>query len=452
MKGIFIGFLLALCTGPSQAYAAPVTPGDLAYCADVQGPFVKDSLYRVHLPDDVVIGSLPDFGDLRLFDFSGRETPAVVIGNVPVADAVETYRMEITGYEDARGSKTIFVKLPERRRPISSMNIHTDDRDFRKAISIAASRDGKTWRVIAEDRIYDVSSVVPLRKTKIDFPGTDARFFRMTMTDLEPPAAGPDSISLDYQGQGRIQFKAGRKQKKEITIRSVEGMTSVPAEKMPVYDSKTFENLSPVQDKDGNTVIELQAGLPAERVSLDIADTHYYRNVYLYGSATGKEGTYSLIASRPLYRFPLTGSEQESMNTLDLHASKNTYYMIIIENKNNQPLDVRRVSLSWVQMNLYFISPVDAKAYVLCFGNAQLSKPEYDIAHFINQSTLSRHSPELRNLSPVRTSGAVQRGELRARESKFPTEKTILKIIVTLLVIGLGWWLFSLIRKSADGK
>lgn len=456
MKGIFTVLLIALCCSPLHAGAAPVTPGDLSYCVDMQGPFVKDSLYQVRLTDDIITGALPGFDDLRLFDSSGRETPAVVIANVPLTEAVETYRMEITGYDDVRGPKTIFIKLPERRRPISSMNINTDDRDFRKAITVSGSRDGKTWHVIAEDRIYDVSSPVQLRKTKIEFPRTDARYFRLKMTDLEPAQETGNSISLNYQGESRVEFKASGtgKQKKEITIRSVEGMTSIPAEKMPVYDSKILENLSSSLDKDENTVIELQAGLPAERVALDVTNTHYYRNVYIFGSSTGKPGTYSLIASRPVYRFPLSSQQNESMNYVDLHAHKQMYYMIVIENRDNQPLEVRSITLSWVQMNLYFISPADGDAYSLCFGNPKLQKPEYDIAHFINQSTLPQHSPELRKLSSMRTSGADHKDKSRSatREGNAWTEKILLKIIVTLLVIGLGWWLYNLIRKSAGGQ
>jgi hypothetical protein len=238
-------------------------------------------------------------------------------------------------------------------------------------------------------------------------------------------------------------------QKKDLRINSVQGRTLTPAEKRPVYDQKIFADLVPMPDKFGNTVIILQAELPVDRISLDLTNPYYYRTVNIYGSNTGKEDSYQFLANQVAYRFPLSSEQREEKNVLEQHIPKHAYYKIVIMNKNNPPLELKGMTLSWVQQNLYFIALKNSGQYSLCFGNSRIKRPDYDIANFVNQNTLSQHSYERMELSPLRSNGGPR---LTLRERMGGMEKLILKIVVILLVIGMGFWLYTLLKKTPEKK
>jgi hypothetical protein len=446
-KQILILFILAACCTPAMLFAAALTPADFQYCAGVEGTLKAETLYQIHLSGEIISKAGAGLQDLRIFDSSQRETPLVMIENVPPHETIETYPLEITGYNSDASSATVTMKLPQKHRPISVMDLMIADRDFKKRVALFGSSDGKTWQPVTEDSIYDFSSQVNVRKTKIEFAKTDYRYFRLKLTDFKPQAGAGPSIKLKYEG---LDFSVnGVLQKKDLRIQSVEGSTQTPSEKKPVYDLKTFDKLAPTLDKDGNTVIILQADLPIDRLTFDIANPYYYRTVTVYGSGTGKEDSYRYLTSQVIYRFPLSSDQHEEKAYLEQRVPKQAYYKVVIMNKNNPPLELKGLTFSWVQQNLYFIALKNNERYSLCFGNPRVKRPDYDIANFVNQNTLSQNVYARVELASLRASGGP-RPTLRDRFAGM--EKLVLKIVVILLVIGMGLWLYALMKKAPEKK
>jgi hypothetical protein len=229
----------------------------------------------------------------------------------------------------------------------------------------------------------------------------------------------------------------------------VHALTALYRERVPAYDSKTFSDLSAKTDKDGNTVITLRAGLPVERFSFDIANPYYSRSVMVSVSGAEEVDTYRFLARGTIYRFALDGRKEEQ-SFVDVRSSKQASYKIVIENRGNPPLDVKAVDLSWVRQDLYFLALNDGDRHSLCFGNDTLARPEYDIARFITRGNLAQHSP-----------ASLLAGELRVNADYVPKapkqkrariEKRVLTVVVVVLVIGMGYWLFALVRKIAREK
>ena len=430
----------------AQAAAAPI-PADFPYCASVQAVIKADSLYQVHLSDDIIQKSGTGLYDLRLFDSSGKETPFTVIDNVPpYEETLETYTLEITGYDSGASSAVITMKLPQKHRSIGLLDLDIADKNFKKRAVLSASSDGRTWQPLAEDSVYDFTSQVNLRKTRIEFARTDARFYRLTLTDFMPQQEPQQSIRLKYEG---LEFSVHGMQKKDLRVNAVRGSTLIPAEKKPVYDRKIFTELSPTLDKDGNTVIVFAAALPIDQLSLDVTNHYYFRTVQLYGSADGRDGSYRLLASQPIYRFPLSAEQHEEKSQIETSMPKYTYYKAVILNKNNPPLDIRGVTVSWIQKNLYFIALRNGEQYLLCFGSQRETRPDYDIVRFVNRNSLSQHILESATLAAPIKSGGYQ---LTLRDRLAGMEKLVLTVVVILLVIGMGGWLYTLLKKSPEKK
>jgi hypothetical protein len=430
-----------------EASAAPLTPKDFQYCAEVAGQTRVNALYGVHLPGAVLENCASGCSDLGLFGPLGKETPFVVIENVAPPEPQENYPLEITDYTPSGMEASITMRLPEKHRPVTVIEIHTADKDFKKRALLSSSRDNKTWRVVAEDVIYDFSSRVDLRKTRIEFKKKDDRYFRLKLSDdggKEPP--GKTAIRLKYEG---LDFSVEGMQKKELHIQGVYALTALYRERMPVYDNKTFPDLSAKTDKDGNTVIILKAGLPMERLSFKVADPYYSRSVTVSASAPEDENLYRVVTRGTVYRFSLDGRKEEQ-SFIDARSSKQVSYKIVIENRGNPPLDVQAVDLSWVRQDLYFLALNGGDRHTLCFGNDTLSRPGYDIARFITGENLAQHSPASLTAGDIRVNaGYVPKAP---KQKRARIEKLILTAVVVVLVIGMGFWLFTLVRKIAREK
>jgi hypothetical protein len=447
MKKIIILLFLSVWSLSLPAVASPLLTKDFQYCTSIEGPTTANMLYQIHLSNEVLEKSNAGFEDVRLFDPLNREIPYALIENISSGDAGEIYPMEITGYTLNAASAVITMRLPEKYRAISTIDLSTSARDFKKRAVLSSSKDGKTWQVLTDAVIYDFSSQVDLRKTKIDFNATDHRYYQLKLTDTTPSNGANPSIRLKYEG---LDFSVNGSGKKELRIDAVRGKSSTPKEQTPIYDSRDFADPPRATDKDGNTVIILKAGLPVDKISIDVTNSYYYRSVTLYASDTGREDSYQLQTRSSIYQFPLSAERREVKNSIECRTPKHKYYKIVIENKNNPPLMIQRVSLSWIQKNLFFIALSDAERYSLCFGNPELLRPDYDLAHFVN-STIVLQSPvrQLPATAVKENSGYVPPipGGQRAR-----IEMTVLKIVVVILVLGIGFWLYALIKKIPRKK
>jgi len=447
MKKIIVFSMLCACCILIASAAAPLMPDDFRSCADARGPVKPDALYQVHLTDEIIQGAAPGFEDVRLLGPSGKETPFSIIEHILPAEHVEVYPLEITGFAGDSSSAIISMKLPEKHKPISALDLEITDTDFKKKASISGSGDGKAWKTLTEDTIYDFSSRVNLRKTRIEFKKSAYRYYRLKLTELKAITETQPSLRLKYEG---LDFSVNGLKKKELHIHSVEGSTSARKGNEPVYDSKVFAALSPTLDKSGDTVLVLKADLPIDKLFLDVTNPYYYRSMSVYYSDFGKEDSYQFLTQQSVYRFPLSAEQQETRNYIEQRTTKHGYYKIVIVNKNNPPLDMKGITLSWVRKDLYFIALNNAGRYSLCFGNPELTRPDYDIAHFINQNTLLQHAYEKLDTAPARENTAFKQPV--SREKKAWLEKMVLRVVVVILVIGMGFWLFTLMKKAGKGK
>jgi hypothetical protein len=183
---------------------------------------------------------------------------------------------------------------------------------------------------------------------------------------------------------------------------------------------------------------------------MDVADPYYYREMTLLSSETGQEGSYQVLSRLPVYRFPLSDGRRETNNSFDLRTGKHAFYRMEIRNKNNAPLALQGLVLSWIRRDLYFIAPEAADRYVVCFGNTALSRPEYDLERFITQATLPQQRFEQRTAGPLRENAGFVADTPRERKAR--TEKILLTSVVLLLAAGMGYWLYRLMRLSPKGR
>lgn len=441
MKAATLILALLICCLPYCACAGePQNLNNFLYFAPIRGSVQKGALYRVPLSGDIIGKCNQYCTDARILDQDRKEIPFVIIESRGNNAGVETYLFEITGYDNTLKAETVTMRLPEKHRAISAIQISTRDRDFRKKVQVYGSPNMNEWVLLAEDGIWDFSSQVDLRKTDIKFPESDYRYYRLIIRTLKRQEIKSETMRLKYHG---LDFSVENERAGIIRIDRIEGRASLSRLKS-VHDENMFAHFSSRKDED-RTMIDIEAGIPFERISFEIANSYYFRKVGIYHSDTGKEGSFRLVTMEQVYSFPFSDSK-ETRNYIECPGSGKGYYRFVIENRNNPPLEIKNIKLAWVRRNAYFIALDDSSQYTLWFGNSSLKRPEYDIVHFINQSNWHTHSAKELQLGQVERNTAF--GSAPNKDRGAAIEKVVLTLIVVLLVIVIAYWLYSLVRNA----
>ena len=434
-----IAVLLSVIVG-SNAYSTTsvLTPHDFQYMSELSGQMKGNRLYHIHLSADILKNCAVGCRDIRLFGSDRSEVPYVIILNESPEEKQESYALIITKYDDQADAVVLTMELPEKHRPISSLALNIPNRDFIKTAIVYGSHDRKSWKKLVEDTIYDFTSQVDLRKTRLRFEKSDYRYYRLHLIDARREGADHPSIRLQYDG---LNFSVDKLKNKRLRIQEMVASTTGNARTVVVYDKAVFTDFSAQEDENHNTIITVNADLPADIISFELSNPYYFRNVSVLSSETGKEDSYHLLARGSIYSFPLSGNTEVNKAILS-SSPKHRYYKFVIENKNNPPLNVRSITFEWVQRNLFFVALSDTGNYVLYVGNGSVEVPNYDLSKFVRQDNWYEQQYGTLDTSSVSHNAGYQ--PTISKDKRVRIEKTILTGIVIVLVFGIGYWLYRL--------
>src|SRR5262249_9582136 len=129
-------------------------------------------------------------------------------------------------------------------------------------------------------------------------------------------------------------------------------------------------------------------------------------------------------------------------NTLRVQPVQSPYLRLKILNGDNPPLRLQQVEAAWVRRNLYFI-PTAGRRYTLYFGNEQMRAPEYELRRLLPAQHTALEQYAVGSLGDVQPH---TRYNPRPAQGKF--EQTLLTVVVLVLVCGLGFWAYRLLRMA----
>jgi hypothetical protein len=428
------------------AEAAPLMPENFQYSADLKGQIKTHALYQIVLSKDVLQKCFySNCNDLRLSDSNNNEVPYVIVTNYH-HESTDSYSFEITNYESGASADIITMKLPEKHRPISVIKLNIPETDFNKQIILHGSPDSKKWILLAEDNIYDFSSQVNLRKTEIKFNTSDYRYYRIQLVEKKLKEDEKETLSLKYKD---LAFNVDNIKNKKIRISGILGQTATETSAPTAKDTAVFADLAGSVDSNRNTVIIIEANLPFDRIYIDVSDLYFYRDAAIYYSDTAEKNSWRLLSDNTIYSFPLQ-DRNETKNYIDCSTHKQKFYKFVIKNNDNPPLSVSRIRFEWIRKSLYFIALNEDEKYTLLFNNPGLDSPHYDLPKFINQNNWFSHKYEALELTHIKKN--VNYKPSLPKDKQKRVEKTFLIGIVVILVAGLSYWLYALIRKTSQQK
>lgn len=318
-------------------------------------------LVELELDAAVFAHAAPGLEDLRLVEppesreADSREVPYKLL--VEVGEhrrAAVPVKMRDLGYVP-NDHTTFVLDLQAEGDLHNEVEIQTSSANFQRRVTVEASDDGATWRVLQRDgKIFDFT--IPergfsTRDTRVRYPSTAARFLRVRVIDdeLEPLTV-----------RGAVVFFAQQLAPRHSSL--------------PLAIVNRAEN---PEDKQTTLLLDAgSAGFPANAVRLEIPRRNFYRQATLEGSDDALTWA-PAQTGETLYDFD-TPKFVGSNRLIQFGESRYRYYRITIFNEDNPPLDVTGAQLRGFARKLIFSADAGA-AYRLYYGNPAASAPSYEL-------------------------------------------------------------------------
>jgi len=384
-----------------------------AYKRELKG--VSEQWHRIILPDEVFGKVSQDLTDIRIFGITaGNDTVEVpyllrLASNQTVAKEVAFKKINTA--QNGKGFYFTF-EIPT-TEPINHINIGFKQQNFDWRVKLEGSQNQSEWFTILQNyRILSIKDgATDFQFTKLTFPSSKYRYFRLFINSKEKPELTSASIAQQEITKGIVRD----------------------------YPIKKFSKKENKQTKQTEIDIELYMPVPVSYLKMVVTDSvDYYRPMtikYLTDSTQTEHGwqyRYHTLSSATL-----TSVEK---NECMFNTTTTQQLKIYIDNHDNQPLTIDTVSVKGFEYE-FLARFTEQASYFLVYGNNEATKPNYDIARFSDKVPSTLQTLDLGN-------------ELRLEKEKVSEtvplfiNKTWLWAIISLTVLVMGGFTIKMMRKA----
>ncbi|HRH68413.1 MAG TPA: DUF3999 family protein [Flavobacteriales bacterium] len=374
----------------------------------------RSGLHAIVLAPELIGVSRTDLGDLRLMDSLGHIVPFVLQRSS--AGPLGPHFVPYTVLRNEVLPKSTVVELERPAdRQLDDLHIWIRPVDVEKHVRITGSDDGERWYMVKDDHVVTQGARgdPPHQVLLVDLPRSDYRFFRITLNDsLTDP--------MQILGVGHFTEEA------------------VPAR----YTSAiiTWEQ----RDSASTTRLRITSAhpVPVERIVYTVRDTAPFHRagrlqaprteIRRHGRKERTEHSEETIAS-----FTLTSEDHFA---LELPGTREDTFDLTIDNGDDRPLHFSAVQVFNTERTL-LANLEPGMRYSLTSGDAALSPPDFDMAHFADDLP-----------APVDTlsTGPLELLPQKAKAAPLfdPSHWWIWAIIIALMA-GMGLMAVRMLRKEA---
>lgn len=316
--------------------------------------------HRIVLPREVLTVLKDDLSDLRIYQSGAADSipPTEVPYLIDIQEG-ENELKEVAFRMINQATKKNFSQAVLRKEGegvINRIDLDISPQNFDVRASLEGSENRLSWVTIKDDfRLVGIANNdVSYSYTRMNFPDSDYRFFRVRLHDPALSVRGAD-MHIWSQEEGSFQN----------------------------FDISAWDPKNDTDRKITEIHIALAGRYPVSRLRLDIGSTRdYYRTAkleYLKQRIETEDGTREIW--RDFASTTLSSLEEAEM----FGAVKFTDALrLTIQNHDDLPLDIRALQVSGPVYEL--ISELEVgNEYVLMYGNENASRPRYDLVHFKNQ-------------------------------------------------------------------
>lgn len=378
---------------------------------ELQG--ITNTWHKIVLPEDIFGKVSSGFNDIRILGLTESNDTIeasymLQLQKEKVVRAEVDFKLFNTTSNEQGYFFTMEVPTEE---PVNELKLNFKEDNFDWLLSLEGSQNQKEWYGIVDDyRILSIKNPeTNYQFTKVTFPNTKYRFFRIHIKSKEKPNLSYAKIALNKVTNGSYnQYKINKIESSEDN-----------AQKLTIVE------------------VSLKAPVPVSSIKIGIKNTFdYYRPVtisYLADSIETEQGwkyRYQRLTSGTLNS--IDNNEFVFESTI-LHKLK-----IGIQNQDNTPLTINTITAKGYvhELTARFTEPA---TYFLAYGNKQVAKPNYDIGRFT-----AKIPNKLVALS-VGKEQLVIKNKVFTNEPLFKNKNWLWALMVIMIAV-IGWFSIKMIR------
>ncbi|WP_150047494.1 MULTISPECIES: DUF3999 family protein [Methylomonas] len=418
-------------------------------------PGQKQALMAVPLDPAVYKASADDFRDLVLLDEQNAETPFALQKIASHKTQTQRYALESgppSLQTDAAGGIAVTVELKTENLFADGLTLKTAQHDFEYAIRVEGSDDGRQWQpLLADARIFDYARYMAVAKRDVALPANRYKFLRIGVDRAsQARTAALSELTRTLRGDQELQ----RDEKVSLIEHAlhIDGVELWREQTVSVPDQlQTFDYQSDAitirHDADNKlTLVDVVSGRqPLAGLEPAISTPNFSRSArVLVNVPQGVDAGFREIASGRLEAIRFQDIEQVNTH-LAFAEQRRSVYRIVIEDRDNPPLQIAGVTGTGPGYQLVFIYQPD-KRYRLLYGAKLEAAPRYDIEPIVQlQRQGYRAEP----------AGLGAETEIRAADTGLDmvgllNSNGFLGLVIVLMVLVLGWSLYQVGKRTNE--
>ncbi len=376
---------------------------------------ISEQWHKIILPNEVFGKVSQELTDIRIFGITTSNDTVEVPYLLRLASE-KTFIKDVTfntlnTSQNEKGYYFTF-EIPT-TEPINQIKLDFKQKNFDWRVKVEGSQNQSEWFTIIENyRILSIKNeITDFQFTKLTFPSSKYRFFRLFIDSKEKPELTSASIVQQEITNG--------------TFRN--------------YGIKKFGIKENRETKQTEIDIELQMPVPISYLKINIKDSFdYYRPItikYLNDSTKTEQGwkyNYNTLASGTL--------NSVEKNEFKFSSKTLQKLKILIHNQDNQPLTIDTLNVMGYEHEI-LARFTDHATYFLTYGNKIAARPNYDIDRFTDKVPLTLTTLEIGNEL------IIEKEQISETVPLFKN-KTWLWGIISLTILVLGWFTTKMMRKE----
>lgn len=325
--------------------------GDWVYSKDLTLKNI-DSDYSIYTFDnDVYRYSNKGFSDIRIADVNGNEIPYFIISSESVRKnekrSFKTAEILYGRYKET----DIFYKEwqvvgNKKELKYNRIEFNIAKNRYSVQVSILGRYDNTDWSYIKKDTIYNIGGI---EKKYIELDNYTSFKYLKIVTN----------------GKKVIPY-----------LKSVTVLDDISEIKENDFQTEVSAN-DTVEQKENKTeiIIDNSNRRIIDKIVLE-AEDNYYRNASIY---KGENIIENAVFSRTNFN-----NDEILQSEYLISGERSDSFKIIIDNKNDAPLKIKKIDLILKEYKLIFKNSKEIN-YKIYFGNEKANYPQYDIVNFKNE-------------------------------------------------------------------
>lgn len=374
--------------------------------------------YQINITPELSAFLKTDFSDLRIMDDKNRQVPYIVRSLLPTINQNVFNEFPIISNARTDSGNTVLIlenkgaplKIGNAaQRSINELLLFIKNTSAKRYASLSGSNNNKDWFTINENfflpRSYqaDAASFI----SQIRFSTVDYKYLKLVINN-----AGADALNI---------IKAGSYA--ELNFQGLK----------PLVIENPVAGIAQTDSNNQRSYIAVTQTLPFQTDNITIAVTgakFYERRVWLYLPENDSSNKPRVTAETS---FIISSNLQNQFAVKKFKANK---FYLVVENKDNPPLQITAVSTS--QEPVCIVANFEKNiSYTLQLNNEQAAAPDYDIKLFKDSIT---------SVLPIIKSGPVFKNQQAENISvtKNNSNRWVWPVIIAAIII-LGVLAFKLL-------